>query len=620
MRKILLRETELTKRIHDNIRISIVACLILLAAGGSAFAADVKFEVSLDKDKVAIGELAQLGLSFQGTQSMPAPDIGNIDGLEIRYTGPSTMMTVINGQVSSSITHMYSVMPLKIGKFQIGPFSFTYKGNRYTSNMVFLEASEEKVIARSRQVAPGLTEKFDLEDRLFLTLEVEKMSAYTNELIPVKVKLYVNRMNVSDIQLPTFTQEGFSKVEFKEPAQYKAEMNGFTYEVLEFRTSIFGTRPGEYRLGPAKIKCSLVVRKSMPSPNEFFEDQNTGPYFDDFFTRYERHPLELKSQDVQIVILPLPVEGRPEPFSGAVGDYQFIYDASPTKLKVGDPITVKMTINGTGNFNTVLQPQLDSSDDFKVYEPQVKTEDHSKSFTQVLIPQSDLVTQVPKAAFSYFDPAQKIYRTIAHNAIPIKVEKGKEEAPSQVVGPVSEPEKTGGREDLAKDIIYIKDSYGKWMQRDGAVIDIRLFGIMFAVPLFFISSLFVVRSRKNRLKEDALYASRVAAYKYARRGVKNLKRSLASGDQKVFYEVLFKSVQDYLGAKLRLPSAGLMLGGAEQALSAREVNPDILHKIRELFWICDQAKFALSQIDGVRMKDDIKNFEEIINYLERKKI
>ncbi len=88
----------------------------------------------------------QLGLTFYDTQSMPAPDIGNIDGLEIRYLGPSTMMTVINGKVSSSITHMYKVLPLRVGRFQLGPFSFNYKGNRYLSNTVFLETGEVQVM------------------------------------------------------------------------------------------------------------------------------------------------------------------------------------------------------------------------------------------------------------------------------------------------------------------------------------------------------------------------------------------------------------------------------------------------------------------------------------------
>ena len=84
-----------------------ISTLVIIMLASVTFAADVKFEVQLDRERLALGESSQLGLSFRGTQSMPAPDIGNIDGLEVRYVGPSTMMTVINGQVSSSITHMY---------------------------------------------------------------------------------------------------------------------------------------------------------------------------------------------------------------------------------------------------------------------------------------------------------------------------------------------------------------------------------------------------------------------------------------------------------------------------------------------------------------------------------
>ena len=603
-------------------KIFITVCLILCAAAGIALAKDAKFEANLDKDKIAIGESAQLGLSFQGTQSMPAPDIGNIDGLEVRYTGPSTMMTVINGQVSSSITHMYSVVPLKTGKFQIGPFSFTYKGTNYTSGIVFLEVTEERVNPPPvpKQATTPLPENLDLSDRLFLTLEIDKLASYVNELVPIKVKLYVNRLNVSDIQLPTFSQEGFSKVEFKEPKQYREELNGLTYDVLEFKTNIFGTRPGDYRIGPAKIKCNLVVRKNVRAP-DFFEDQNpSGSFYEDFFTRYERHPIELKSTDVQIIVSPLPVEGRPADFSGAVGDYQFIYNASPVKVKTGDPITVTMSINGTGNFNTVLQPQLETTDNFKVYEPQVKTEEHSKMFTEVLIPKSDLITQIPRASFSYFDPAAKLYKTITHSAIPIQVEKVKEEGPSQVVGPMPAEQKPEMKEDLAKDIIYIKESYGRWIPEEARAFSMKLFSVLFALPMISLISLYIVEGRRNRLKHDAVYASRVAAYRYAKKGLKGLRHSLASGDQKVFYETLFKAIQNYLGAKLRIPAAGLTLDAAERSLASKDIEPSILRKIKNIFEVCDRSRFAFSQLDGFRMKDDIKEFEEIINYFERKRI
>ncbi|MDP3804751.1 MAG: BatD family protein, partial [Candidatus Omnitrophota bacterium] len=358
-----------------------------------------------------------------------APDIGNIAGLEIRYLGPSTMMTVISGKVSSSITHMYSILPLKIGKFELGPFSFTFKGNSYTSNTAFLEVVEERIAPREKKEEASL-EKLNLEDRLFLTLDAGKTRAYVNELVPVTVKLYVNRLNVSDIQLPTFEQESFSKVEFKEPKQYKERLGGLIYDVLEFKTNIFGAKPGDFRLGPAKVKCNVAIKRKAPRApsgiDDFFEDDlSRDSFFDDFFTRYERYPIELKSQDVQLMISPLPAAGRPSDFSGAVGDYQFIFSASPSKVKVGDPITLSMDINGTGNFNTILLPKLENTEGFKVYEPQVKTEANRKNFRLVLIPESADITQTPSAAFSYFDTNNKVYRTISQGPLPIQVEKGK---------------------------------------------------------------------------------------------------------------------------------------------------------------------------------------------------
>ena len=111
-------------------------------------------------------------------------------------------------------------------------------------------------------------------------------------------------------------------------------------------TTIFGTRAGDYKLGPATLKCNLAVKKRVRNmsalDDDFLNDKGMrDPYFEDFFTRYERYPVELKSDEASLVLLALPQEGRPEDFSGAVGDYQFIYAAGPKKVKVGDPVTLK---------------------------------------------------------------------------------------------------------------------------------------------------------------------------------------------------------------------------------------------------------------------------------------
>ncbi|MDP3792052.1 MAG: BatD family protein [Candidatus Omnitrophota bacterium] len=624
-------------------RYSKIIILILTLAcvtAGLIYAEDVKFEASIDKKAVAIGETAQLGLTFYGTQNVPAPDIGNIEGCDVRYLGPSTMMTVINGNVSSSITHMYKIQPLRMGKFQFGPFSFKYEGNTYTSNSAFLTVSEEKPRqdlkeeAKSAGSGEDVVDSLDLKDRLFLTLKAEKTRAYVNEIIPVTIKFYGNNLNISDIQLPTFSQEGFSKAQFEEPKQYRERMGGMLFDVLEFKTTIFGTRAGDYKIGPAKLKCNLVVRKRTRQASALNDDflNEPGPqgqYFDEFFTRYERYPVELKSDEVQVILSPLPAEGMPSDFSGAIGDYQFIFQAGPKKVKVGDPVTLKMEINGIGNFNTVIIPKLDNTEGFRIYEPQAKTEASRKTFKQILIPESDKVYQTPKAVFTYFDPNKKEYKSIVQGPVPLVVEKVKD-APAQVIGapqglpspatPINFGMPEERKEEPQGDILYIKESIGRVRTKDYRIYNNIVFLLVFAMPMVFLTALYIVYARRNRLIRDTRYAHRTQAFKNMRYEFFKLKHHLKSNDAKGFYETLFKTMQNYLGGKLYLPVAGLTFDTVEPILKSKDADTQIVNKIRGIFEMCDRAKFALSNIDEFKMKDDMKELEEIIRYFERVKL
>jgi hypothetical protein len=603
-----------------------------------ANAEDIKFEAGMDKKSVAIGESAQLGLTFYGTQNVPAPDIGNIDGCEVRYLGPSVMMTVINGTVSNSITHMYKVQPLRLGKFQFGPFTFKYEGNTYTSSIAFLEATEERARQEParKEGEEDIIDSLDIKNRLFLTLKVDKAQAYVNEIVPVTIKVYVNRMNVSDIQLPTFNQEGFSKAQFEDPKQYRERMGGLLYDVLEFRTTIFGTRPGDYKLGPAMLKCNLAVKKRVRNLSALDDDfLNQGgmrdPYFEDFFTRYERYPVELKSDETSLSLLTLPQEGRPEDFSGAVGDYQFIYSVGPKKVRVGDPVTLSMEINGNGNFNTVIIPKLDNTEGFRVYEPQIKTEPGKKTFRQVLIPESDKVYQTPKVVFTYFDPDKKIYKTIVQEPVPLQVEKVAE-SPAQVIGqapmvPAATPLNLGVRSEEKRedsqpqgDILYIKESMGNIQKEGSGLYKSALFLVILIVPLLILIAAYTIYVKQDRLRRDTRYAHRTQAFKSMRKDFFELKHRLKANDSKGFYETLFKAMQDYLGGRLYIPVAGLTFDTVEPVLKEKCVDAAVLNKIKNVFDICDRAKFALIKADTLLMKDDMKTLEEIIRELERFKI
>ena len=387
-----------------NIISFFIIAAVFLSAGHLCFAKDINFEVTVDRSTVSVGEALQLNLTFQGTQDVPPPQLPAIEGFQARYLGPSTRMSIVNGKMSVSITHVYTLLAAKTGTFTIGPFNFTHNGDNYSSNSVNVEVIKGQVPAPLQQPQPQQRlEAKDLSDRIFVVLEIARRRIYLNETVPVKIKLYVNSLGIKDIQYPSLGHEGMAMDEFGQPKQYTQVINGTNYDVIEFDTNIFGLRPGEFTLGPAAISCNLMVRnqnrRGFPAGLDDFFGSNV---FDDFFGGYQTYPLSPQSVEIPVTVLPLPEEGKPQDFKGAVGNFDMDAEVSPRQVKAGDPVTLKVTIKGEGNFNTVTMPDINAGDNFKVYQPQVKEESGQKVFEQIFIPRSPAVREIPAVSFGRY--------------------------------------------------------------------------------------------------------------------------------------------------------------------------------------------------------------------------
>jgi hypothetical protein len=140
-----------------------------------------------------------------------------------------------------------------------------------------------------------------------------------------------------------------------------------------------------------------------------------------------------------------------------------------------------------------------------------------------------------------------------------------------------------------------------------------------ALPILFVAFIFVASRRNERLSRDTAYAGRVRANAIAHKAVKSLKGKLKGG-QVSFYEALFGTLQGYLGNRLHVPAGGITYDEVEMMLKPKEADLQMLHKMRDLFNVCDRARFAGLSVDETRMKDDIKELEEVIKYLERAKL
>ena len=97
-----------------------------------AAALEVSVHASVRPQRATLGEALTLSIEVRGAQDTPAPAL-NIDGFESRYLGPSTQVSISNGQVAASVQHRYTLVPLKPGQFHSGShFPWNIKGGSIT--------------------------------------------------------------------------------------------------------------------------------------------------------------------------------------------------------------------------------------------------------------------------------------------------------------------------------------------------------------------------------------------------------------------------------------------------------------------------------------------------------
>ena len=161
-----------------------------------------------------------------------------------------------------------------------------------------------------------------------------------------------------------------------------------------------------------------------------------------------QRPVARQVKGGPVEVKPLPKEGQPAWFRGAVGVYEISATAKPEETSVGDPITLTLSITGTGRLDQLQPPPLpdlpELTHGFKVPTDPLagEVEGKIKRFTQSIRAISDSVKEIPSIPFAYFDPRQGKYVTVRSKPIPIKVKPADKLSSSQVVdatakGPVA---------------------------------------------------------------------------------------------------------------------------------------------------------------------------------------
>ncbi len=601
--------------------------LFFLSSQGMLFlqqadAADIRVQATVRPQHATVGRSLILSIDMTGTRNASAPTI-NVDGFDINYLGPSTQFSITNGQVSASVQHRYSLVALKPGQFTVGPFAVEYQGQQYHTaplNVTIAAARKPSLpVQRSTPDRTKLSQQAgDREQGLYLGLTVTQHEIYLHERIQVDVKLYVAATRVSDVQYPTFLKDGFSVEPFAKPTQNQQIIKGKTFTVLHFQTEVIPLRTGSLALGPAILQLNVLTRRQggSPSSDPFFDRFFQNDFFSTFSSRRQR--ADLRSDPLTLTVLPLPEEGRPVNFSGAVGTFTLNVTAAPTELNAGDPITMRMRISGDGNLVDTAAPTFVDTTGFRIYEPLAgKTNGATKSFEQVLIPRDTSLQSIPSVQLSYFDPQARRYRTVESQPIALVVHPAETAAQKTVItGNAGSPPNQSQREEehLGRDIVYIKDNPGQLVSQTRPWYGSVGFLLWQPFPVLLFISAWWYDQRRRRRSGDLRYTRFTAAGKQARQGLVDAERLLMQADEQTFYTTIVHILQGYLSAKLDLP-----LGGTESnTLHSRGVSQTCIQQIETVWETCEHIRFAQGApgATGKSSHETLSLVRDIIDKLE----
>ena len=247
--------------------------------------------------------------------------------------------------------------------------------------------------------------------KVFIIITPQTTNAYVGQAVPMEIDFYI-RMSVNSDQnsLPTIKGSNFLMNSFSTRGRVTIGLlENEQYLRETWVTSIAAPKSGDF---PLSMQRDTYWVKSLAAADTSI--------FGNFFNRRANLAHEMIDSNLLTMhIMPLPEEGRPEHFTGAIGQFQVTGDAAPASVAVGEPVRLHFTVSGEGNFDYVRSPALTSDPAWKTYVPTSKTnfvdESHAhamKSFDQSAIPQKGGVLPLPEASFSYFDPVAKSFVTV----------------------------------------------------------------------------------------------------------------------------------------------------------------------------------------------------------------
>lgn len=469
---------------------NILAAATLLFAAGPTARAEVEFVAEPEARQIEEGENLALDFvvtadSLSATISEPRLSAPDFDEVNVFQRGTSVQSVYENGRFAVRRSERITVVlhPKKTGRLTIGKIAINVNGKTYTHPDVTVEVVASGQIknrtygqnlfpqGQQRRPAPMPRSGLSAPDApkgaaIFLRTEPDKSKVYKGEQINLTYALY-SRAQIASIQVERFpTASGFLKEDLDIPVLRGMQNLGWTRTVVngvEYRRAelaeyaLFPVREGNLPLDVFSAK--LAFRSGGGGLGRLMGDDDDAFGLNRFFQAFQLMTETRESDRRTVEVLPLPAEGQPPGFSGLVGDFEVSVAVDKYTLKAGEPLNVKVKIQGKGHAGGLERLNVQWPADFELYEDRSSTKfqrsgQSERQFDILLIPRAKGTYQIPPIEVAMFDPAAKAYKVRKTEPITIDVLAGEgmvSQAPRAANGAAA----PGKAVEAARDIRYL---------------------------------------------------------------------------------------------------------------------------------------------------------------------
>ena len=390
------------------------------------------------------------------------------------------------------------------------------------------------------------------KDIVFLKAELPNRPVYRGEMFHVDMQVHfpgkqMRRIDINELRNhpPRARTEGIRFLLNRPYFNAALErVNGHQYPIFHYKRAAVATRAGDLEL---VFNTELMV--------------------EDFTAVVPRKAkFELATDVLQLKVLPLPIEGRPASFTGAVGEFEMVVQADGDRVAVNNPVELTVTIRGQGALDTLTMPVPDNAwKGFRVdvLTPRLRTGTmnlsamtvySTKDFRANLLPLKPGQTEIPSLRFSFFNPKTQRYEEQISKPLPLLAHG---DVPKEVEVPEAAARMAADQEPEPERPFTQRKNTGLLAAPSAPLLSQTWFLAANAAPLFAWLVALTWRKRRNYYDARPRLVRRLCVEKLSRRTLTSLEQLARNGSPSEFYGQAALLLRERIGERLDIPAGGI---------------------------------------------------------------